>query len=263
MSIDALRNIVNVLQMAVILVCLARCIRGIRRHSRPMLTLFFFLGLVCLFVSDLYWVVHTWMGKGVYTPFSAIDVGICGLYLLLAAAIDVVFREKSGDARAAVIAAAGFAAANAALWIAWSGAVFQNILGGAAFVFLLCSAARALKRSDALSRREWTLLAAACAALIAVNIALLFHLSGSVYFAANLVNYVILFVSLAFFFTRSIRALRHRDTDTALALSFSTFTWNLIALYLSEEPYYTVSDFFVIVSIVLMYLAVRRKAAEI
>lgn len=261
MNIDALRNIINVLQMAVSLVCIAVVIRGIRGHPRPMPTLFFALGLLCLFVSDLYWVVHMWMGKGVYTPFSAVDVGSCGLYLLLAAAVDTVFREKSGDVRAAVIAAAVFAAANTALWIAWSGSIFQSLLGGTAFAFPLCSAARALKRSDALSRWEWISLAAACAALIALNIVLL-YLSGRAYFAANLINSGILFSILALFSIRTIRALRHGDTDKALALSFSGFVWNLVTSYLSEEPYYTVSDFFLMFSIVLMLMAVRGKAAE-
>ncbi len=261
MNIDALRDIVNVLQMAVILFCLISVVRGIRTHVQPLLTLFFTLGLTCLLVSDLYWVVHTWMGRGVYAPFSVIDVGTSGLYLLSAAAMDTVFREKPVDARAAMIAAAVFAAANTALWIAWSGAVFQNILGGTSFVFMLCSTARALRRSGALSRRGWASLAAACVALIAVNTTLL-YLSGSAYFAANLVNYVILFVVMTFFFIRTIRALRLGDADTALALSFSTFIWNFITSYLSEEPYYTVSDFFIMFSIAMMFMAVRRKAAE-
>ena len=138
MNIDALRDIVNILQMAAIVLCLITVVRGIRHHAQPLLTLFFALGMTCLLVSDLYWVVHTWMGKGVYAPFSVIDVGSCGLYLLSAAAIDTVFRKKAGDARAAMIAAGVFAASNAALWIIWSGAVFQNILGGAAFITMLC-----------------------------------------------------------------------------------------------------------------------------
>lgn len=261
MIIDTLRDIVNVLQMLTILLGLLTVVRGIRTHAQPMLTLFFALEMTCLLVSDLYWVVHTWMGKGVYTPFSVIDVGTCGLYLLSAAATDTVFREKAGDARAAMIAAGVFAAANAAIWIAWSGNVFQNILGGAAFVFMLSSTARALRRSGALSRGEWAVLAVSCTALIAVNI-LLLHLSGGAYAAGNLVNYAILFGTLAFFFIRSIRALRGHDADASLALSFGAFAWNLITSYLSEEPLYTVSDFFILFSIVMMFLAVRGKAAE-
>jgi len=260
-TITIVRDIVNIVQMLGVLVCIYMNVRGLRKHPKSLLTLFFALSLMCLLLSDLYWMVHMWMGRGVYAAFSVVDVGTYGFYLLMAAAVGAVFPEKIREDRLAMAVAAVFAAANAALWILWSGYVFTNILGGVCFVFLLCSEAHGLKCSGALSRWEWAVLAAAGCAVIAVNTALL-RLSGGGYYAMNLVNTAVLFAVLAFFYIRTIQALRRKDADKALALAFSGMTWNFIAIYLSEEPYYTIVDFFILFSIVLVFIGVRRKAAE-
>ncbi len=261
MSVDVFRYVVNGLQVAVILYCIVRSLNGLRSQTHPLVSVFFALGLLCFFVNDLYWLTHLMMGKGAYPPFSACDISAIGLYLLLSSALDVVFREDTRDVRVVTIPAVVFAACNTALWIIWSGEWFQQIVSGLAFACLLFSSARGLKCSGALSRREWRFLAAACGFLIPAE-AVLPLLSGGVYKAVDLLCYGVMFGFMAFFLLRTIHEHRHGSSDAALGIAFAGYSWALVTLYLSAEPYYTVADTIIILFIGLMLPAVRRKAAE-
>ncbi len=194
-------------------------------------------------------------------PFSPNDVADIGTFLLLSTSLSAALHENRRRAPVAAIAAALFAAANIALWIAWSGEWLRDIVGGLPFGYFLCVCACALSRTGALRREERLILTAAGVAVVALETARIL-LAGRLpqVKAYELIAYCLLFAFAGFFLVRIAFALRGgEDADRTLSLAYGGFCWLCVAMYMSADVWYDLASVLLSVFHLLLFLSVRKK----
>ena len=229
---------------------------------RSMAPVFFTFAVVSGLMSSLYWLAYDMLRPELRMPFAANEFGEMGLFLLVSASLNAVFRSRFFAARREMLCAALFTAASTVFWILWSGEWVEDILTGLCFGYFLCVCARSLKLSGALSRREWILLACFAAMLLALQ-GLTFVLPASWSAAADCCAYAVMFTVLLYGVGKLIRALlRGDDPRGQYALAASVCAWSLSTMYMSADLYYLAAQLAYIGSIPLMLLALRREEAE-
>ena len=249
--------VTELLQIALILFCLIRGFGYARREKNNLYLIFYALAMAAFLCSDLYWFAHTELREGLRVPFAADDIADFGLYLLLGSALGAAVERR--ECPAWVTAAAGlFAAANAALWIGWSGEWLRSVFGGLAYGYFLIIVARTLAATGALSRAERFALPLLCLLLIAVQGATILCPAlprGTL----DLIAYVLLFAVLAWLPLRAALSLRKPDADRAMALCFAAFCWITVTMYMADGVWYTVAANLTDLGLLLLFLAVGKK----
>ena len=259
---DVLRYVCISVQIAVLLFVLHRAFRLVRRGNRSMPAVFFAFATATFLVSDLYWLAFVLLKQDARLPFMPSDVADNGVLLLMGSMAASAFRGRKERTTGLVVAAVAFALANAALWIAWSGEWVKDVIGALPFAYLTYFVARGMKLSGALRRWEWTALGAGCAALIALEVVMLFcpqPLSR----ALDVVCNALLSAGTALFFWESIRALRSgADAERGISLAAAAETWCLCFMYMSAEPMWFAADMLCTAAFVLMLLVMERQVGE-
>ena len=251
---------VTILGCAVFTVLIVFCVRSLS-FRRSMAPVYFTFSLVSSLMSALYWVAYDLLRPDTRMPFVANEFGEIGLLLLLASALNAVFRGRFAAARREIVCAAAFAAACTALWIGWSGEWIEDLLSGLSFGYLLCCCVRSLKQSDALSRLEWGLLGAAAAVLLLLQ-GLTFLLPEPWRSVADYGAYAVMFALLAWWGVKLILALRRdQNRPAAFACSVSCFAWSISCMFMSTGIFYLAGQLSQIVTAPLMFLALRREEA--
>ena len=258
--IDILLSIIDIVVcMGIVLLTVPR-IRSGKTDSVPLA--FFVFGLVSMALSDVYWVVYPIMRPDMRMPIAANEMGEIAGFLLLSTAVRLAYRNRNVPARIEIIAAASFSLAQIVLWIIWTGEWMQDILGGAAFAYMLCVSAWALKQADCLSEREWKLLGLSCFAAIFYNV-MWFYLPESDRFVdvgiANVINICWLIV----FVIKVTVAIKEKASyDKLIALSFALYAWSISTMYLGEGYYYMFALAFSIIAKFYMDIAAKKEVAE-
>ena len=247
----------ELLQIALIAFCLVQSFRYARRQKDNLYLIFYALAMAAFLCSDLYWFAHTELREGLRVPFAADDIADFGLFLLLGSALGAATEGRKCPLW--VTAAAGlFAAANAALWIGWSGEWLRSVFGGLAYGYFLIAVARALATTGALCRAEAIALCFLCALLIAVQGATILCPAlprGTL----DLIAYVLLYTVLAWFCLRAALSLRKPDTGRAMAFCFAAFCWITVTMYMADGVWYTVAANLTDLGLLLLFLAVGKK----
>ena len=259
---DVLRYVCISVQNAVLLFVLHRIFRLVRRGNRSMSAVFFAFATATFLVSDLYWLAFVLLKQDARLPFTPSDVADNGVLLLIGSMVASAFRDRQEKTTTLVAATAAFALANAALWIAWSGEWVKDVIGTLPFAYLVYFAARGLKLSGALRRWEWTALGAGCAALIVLEVVILFC-PRPLNMALDVVCNALLSAGIALFFWESIRGLRSgADAERSISLTAAAVTWCLCFMYMSAEPVWFAADILCTAAFVLMLLAMERQVGE-
>ena len=257
---DLASFLLNGLAITVHVVLIVICVRSLSfRHS--MAPVFFTFALVSNLMSLLYWLAYDLLRPDARMPFAANEFGEIGSFLLLASTLNTVFRGRFAQARREIFCTGLFAAASAALWIAWSGEWLQDILVGLSFGYLLCVCVRSMKQAAVLSRREWRLLGTAAALLLLLQ-GLTFALpepwNGRVDYAA----YAVMFLVLAWGFRRLIPTLlRREDPYAQLGLALFCWCWAVSTMYMSSGGFYLAANFASVCCTPLALLALHREEA--
>ena len=138
----------------------------------------------------------------------------------------------------------------------------QDILGGAAFCYMLCVCAWALKQEDCLSSREWRLLGLSCLAIIGFNTAW-FYMPEPLKTAAVAIANITSIVWIIVFLIKTTKAFKE-DAPVAklIALTFALFAWCISTMYMADGHYYYVGLIFSIVAKLYMDMAVKREVTE-
>lgn len=230
---------------------------------RSMAPVYFTFGLVSALMSGLYWVAYDLLRPELRMPFAANEFGEMGWFLLLASALNAVFRGRFAAARRETVCAVLFVAASTALWIAWSGEWLQDVMAALSFGYFLCVCVRSMKQSDALSRWEWRLLGGFAAGILALQGLTTFLLPEPWKTFADYAAYAVMFTMLICAMVKLIRTMVRKENPAAqFALAASFLACCISNMYMSEGVFYLAALPFYMVSMPLVYVALRREEAE-
>ena len=249
----------NLFETAVLLFVFLGTIRPLVRGGRSLRMVFFAFAVACALLSNFYWLAYDILRPGTRMPFAANEIGEWALFLLLGASLRI--ESRLSHAKWEMLCAALFAAANAALWIAWSGEWVEDILTGAAFGYFLCCLVAMIKQEGAFSVREWRLLGAACLVLIAAQTAT-FSAPDTMRRPLDLFCYILLFAVAAFLLLRAIWELRSGgQAPLAVCRTFAAFAWGVAAMYMSAGGFYIAALLLTTLCWPMLLLALRKEAA--
>ena len=231
------------------------------KESMPM-ALFNF-ALVSFMFSLAYWVVYNAVRPDARMPLAANEIGESAWFLLLAAVLDAVLRDRKVPLKTfETVFTLVFVIASVALWIAWTGEWVQDILGGIPFGYFLYTCVKALRQTDALREIEWRVLGIYCVAIIAGHVANLFITIGDKRPLDYYCN-VLMFSILIWLLIKSVFSiLRNEDAKKSMAITFSTCAFGFSSLYMSSEWFYEFILLLTYITLPLMYIALKREVTE-
>ncbi len=245
--------IITIMQMLLLL----GTVRMLKKTDSLLAVVFFGFGLACSILSNLYWMTYDILRPGTRMPIAANELAEVSIFLFFASSLKHIYDVSIKDHIRPAAAAALFAAANAALWIGWSGEWIQDLMTGTALGYLLCMVVTALIETKAFSRREWIVTCAVCFILIAAQTAG-FFVSEAFRSAFDISCSVLLLSGCVYLIIRTVSALR-KESRSAAALSFAACGWSTVSMYMSEDAVYTTAYAMSIVSFVLIFLSIRKE----
>ena len=250
--------VMNLSQTAVLLFVFFETIRWLVRERRSLRMVFFAFASASVMLSNFYWLAYDILRPGTRMPFTANEIGEWALFLLLGASLRI--KPTYPAAKPEMFCAALFAAANAALWIAWSGEWVEDILTGAAFAYFLCGLVAMIKADGTFMPWERRLLAACSVLLIAAQTAI-FLVPGALRPALDLFCYCLLFAVAAFLLFRAVPELKRSGrAASAICRTFALFAWAVTTMYMSAGWFYIVALLLTILCFPMMLIALRKEA---
>ena len=252
-------SIVMALEFVVLLYIFLYSLRLKRIHT--VTRVLYLLWSATLFTSNLYYLTHLLQNKGLYLPFSAMDIVDMGIYTLLGAVLQNNFSINIKKLTWPSVEGALFGALNVWLWILWSGKLLGNLINALPFIYLLFMCGRSLEESRSLEIVE-RLCFASATMVVAVLESVLYFTQGTVYMVLDVLCYILLFSCDLFLIFKTVDVLRNGNADRAIALAATTYTMGLVTQYLSYEPVYFVAEVLVVFSLALICLAVGKKEKE-
>ena len=197
---------------------------------------YFLFACISCILSNIYWFVHTIMRPDSRIPFAANEIAENAIFLLLASCLIKLFNGKP-PRTSVVINVSVFAAANTALWIAWTGEYIKDIMCGACFGYFLCITAGAVDNTELLSKRQKAFFFVSSWSVIALQSITLFtrsHLKD----IADTVCYFLMAAVIIVWFAVTRAEIRRQNADKSTAAAMMLFAWCDIVMYLSAEPMY-------------------------
>ena len=256
MNVEAVLDLLRALVLVFILLSTFRFIGHEKFTAR---IVFFTLAVACILLCDLYWLAYDILRPETRMPFAANEIGEWALFLLLGAALNsgkpIRFREAKWEMLCAVL----FSAANAALWIAWSGEWVQDILSGLAFAYFLCALVSQIKTEALFSVSHWRELGILCLLLVTGQ-ASTFFISEEIRRHLDLLCYVLLFTVALFLLARAVMVIR-KNSDPAHGVcgSFIAFAWVMVTMYMSEGSFHAAAYGLSAICFPLMFLALKKE----
>lgn len=245
---------------AALLFILFFLVRMLLSKRNPVVVAVFSFAIACFLFSTLYWIAYDLLQPEVRMPIAANEICEWAMILLLASSLKAAFPTGI-PLKITCIPAALFAAANAALWIAWSGEWVQDILTGISLGWFLCVLLACLLQSGAFSRTEWIALSAASFLLILGQTMTFLLPSAAQTF--DRACYVVLFAGDFLLILKAVRTIRkRREPPQGLCLSFAAWGWSMTALYMSAGWAYNAALLVVTLCCLLMFWAVKKEVGE-
>ena len=264
MSLNIIRGLLNALEIAILLHSIINTIRLIRREKLSVPVIFFAMGAMALVVSLVYWLAYDLiMPPDIRMPFAANELGESAGFLLIASSLKAAFGEKMNLRTKETALGLAFTAVNIFLWIGWSGEIIQDLVGGAAFGYLVCIMLNSLRRSSVFSRR--TGIAAVVLFTLITALAL-----PSIYFpepmraAADAYPYPLIILSSIYFTWRAAKSMRGASAGKeAYAAAAFCYVWCTAGMYMCSEPVYYIPNILAIISVQIMMLSLRKAVNEL
>ena len=271
---DYIPTLIHVILLVFILIRLHRTSIGGGRVLRPQLV-FFTISMAVYLLIDFYWLAFDILYPEDRMPFAANEIGECALFLSLASSIKASAASMSGMTeqgddeqntgapalweRLGVLL---FTAANAGLWIAWSGEWVQDIVTCIVWGYFLFHLTGHMKKTKALSPTVWRILAPVCVLVIAANIAT-FFVPENFKSMSDLAAYSLMLAVDLFFIIKTVLCLySKKDLKVPVSLSFACYGWSIFFLYMSSGFYYNLANLLCSSSCLLMYVSIRREAVS-
>ena len=242
---------------AVLLFVLLGTIRLLRSGQNVLVVAFFAFAVACVLFSTLYWITWDLIRGDARMPFAANEICEWACFLLLASTLRAAFGQGP-SLQKAILPATLFAAANTALWIAWSGEWVQDILTGLSLGWLLCVLIACIIESEALSRAERIGLGCAAVLVIAAQ-AMTFIISVSPRAFEMIASFILFAVDTWLILKTILSVKKSEQPQRCLCLSFAAFAWSEIAMYMSGGAVYLVMFTLSFFCYLLMLWAIRKE----
>ena len=250
----------NLFLTAVLLLVFLGTVRLLVSEKRDARTVLFAFAVASVLLSNLYWLAYDILRPSARMPFAANEIGEWAMFLLLGATINA--QSERLTAKREVFFAALFTAANAALWIAWSGEWVEDILTGAAFGYFLCSLVAQIRLAEVFPAWEWQLFGISCPVLVAAQAAI-FFVPEPVKQPLDLFCYGLLFAVAALLLIRAVRSLTGGGQSASTVLeTFAAFAWISITLYMSSGWLYIAALLLATLCFPLMLLSLKKEVAK-
>lgn len=260
------------IQVIVLVIILSKLYRLSPVAKHRVEFVFYVFSVVSALLSDLYWLAFDILYPLDRMPFAANEVAECAIFLSYAYSIKAVtmkmqsslpeggsVREVSLPSKPETAGIFLFAAANTALWIGWSGEWLQDIITGVLFFYMHFQILRELKASGAMSSYAKAALAAVCIAIITLEAAT-FHVADPLKERLDLAAYILLLAAgLCLIISAYIFIFIKNDIRASIGLSFATYSWSLVFLYMSTGVFYNIANLMGAVAFFLMYLSIKRE----
>ena len=242
----------NIIQSVIVIVIIAKTIKLTMNTRTSLLPFFFALALSGTLLSNFYWFAYDILKPDTRMPMACNEIGENATILLLCAGLDMILKDKRKVASEIVIAIL-FIGANIALWIAWSGEWFQDILFGVPYIYLFWLLIRGIISRDVLSKKEMWLAVAVGVIVLALQMPQFFVQGLELNFMEGL-SFAVMF-ALALW----LGVVSFRRKDFFLASTF--FMWTELAMFLNSDFYYDLFVFVNTVAFIVMYLLVKKELA--
>lgn len=254
-------TIMYIAEGAVGLFFLLQVLRLAKSGSHSMMLVFFLFGMIGLLVNNVYWITYEYIHPGIRMPFAVNEFGEAAGFLLFSSALSQAIPKNGVFYRKEMLGVILFTAASIALWIGWSGEWLQDILGGIVFGYFLMAVMRAARQTEVFSKKEWILIAAGSALVIAGQI--------SVFFAPSpfregldLLCYGMMFAGIVYFAAKAFFAFRKKERAAkCLALSFVGHAWTISTIYMSAGIWYSLATVAFCVTLLQILEALKREVA--
>ena len=249
--------VLDLIQTAVLLLTFLGTVHLLGREKRAVRAVLFAFAVVSVLLSNLYWLAYNILRPDTRMPFAANEIGELAMFLLFGA----VFRTQTEHpaAKREMLFAALFTAANAALWIAWSGEWADDVLTGAAFGYFLCCLTGQIKQTGVFPAWERRVLGAACPVLIAAQTAI-FFVPEPMKRPLDLFCYFLLFAVDALLLLRAVQSLRKGSrSPSPVSEAFAANAWATITMYMSSGGFYAAAMLLSALSFPMMLLALKKE----
>ena len=267
---SGLAYIISFIHTAVLAYIIFGSFRLIKNGKKLLVTVFFTFSMVSFMLSGLYWIAYDLLRPETRMPFAANEIGECAGFLLLAAAVSAMtdsnkevndnsgLPQKAQSVLKESIFSVLFTIANVALWIAWSGEWFEDIMVGGAFGYLLCTAVRALKQRNILSKKEWLIIGGACVSLIVLQ-TISFFVTKNIHTALDIACFSLLAAGMLYFIVRWIKSRKTDAPISSFCLALAGFAWAIIAMYMNSGIFYMIALAVNALMMILLLLSLRKE----
>ena len=249
-SITRLDIIATVIQSVVIILVIAKSLKLVMNAKTNFLPFFFALAITGYLLSNLYWIAYDLLKPDTRMPMACNEVGESAMILLLCAGLETELKDKKkipGEVAFAVF----FMGANIALWIAWSGEWFQDILFGIPYVYLFWLLIRGLRSRCSMTSKELWLAAVTGMVVLTMQIPLLM-VKGVLVEPTKAACFVVM---LALMVWLGFKSFRRKD----FFVSATFFLWTELSMFLSPDIYYYIAYFANTVALIFMFASMKQE----
>ena len=219
------------------------------------------LGTVVYIASDLYWIVHLLIKNGETPSFSAVEIGIAGVFIFYGAAIHERMRPKQRFFKLTfpVVFAALFTLINTICWILWTSGVVRDTITGIAMGYFACVLAVRMEELELLKKEKRAQASLFTAVFMFLELGTVYT-SGTLLLLLDIARYIFWFAGVLYFAVLVYKyVIAGKDIEKGLCSSFAFYLWSVFGLYLSAGTMYQVFNVILLFSMIAMFLAVRKE----
>lgn len=243
---------------------LAGLVRMILHGNRSMTVIFFTFAMASLSMSYVYWLVFSLMRPNERLVFAANEISEWALFLMYATSLSYMFAGAKPLGAGACVAVILFIAANAALWIGWSGEWIQDIVTGLCLCSFAFQLVRGLIETKALKGLHWFIML--CLLTVSVGTQAASFLKGAPVRALYLVSFLALSLLLVLLYIWTFYRLRKANTadeyQKVFCLALLLIMTEVLGMYMSGNPYYLILSGTISIAYLLAYIPLRKGAVS-
>lgn len=259
MSASPVLNAVSIIKMLTEAVLIILSMISIKR-TKKVSEVFFMLGVACILVAELYWfTVYNLSLTLKLTFLSAQDIGIWGALLLLTSCLRAAVPQKKKMKPVYIVGAMLLSGTNAAIYIYYENGIFQSIVYGVVLWYFTAVILQTLDDTGVFAKKKHEYAMAGSYMLIMVVEIVMILSQGTVRTVLDYLCEAMWFTVLSVLTVAVVRRIRSQS-ESAVPFAMLLGLTCILTMYLSFNPFYSIADVLLAVSMVFMFTAVNRGA---
>jgi len=253
-ELNGLSIFLTVAQSVIQAVVLVLIIRVIKKNSSFFLPKFVGLSVLSYLVSNVYWIAYDALRPDTRLPFAANEIAECAMILLLAAGLDSYLKDRR-KVPSEIIFSFMIIIIDIFLWIKWSGEWIQDIIFGIPYIYFVWTIVKGLFSTKAFKNFMYPVIAVLLTILKILQVTAVYTDEVTT-FRLDVGSWIIMFGVMIWLM---IECFRKRNIFVAAAF----FQWSTMTMYSCAELDYCFAVCFNSVSIITLYLAVRKEVRSL